>query len=141
MAVRRELCFSNSGIVSDTNTPTGEILIRRKESSRRGPYSRERTEGRVEGNQDSSLVEKEEPNYAADEQMIKEVDVGTLIVDEEGLGVEEEVRVEVGEEYNDLVCDEMEENDDVNELSYLVPSRGDAGHRYSQESNSKNIVP
>jgi hypothetical protein len=32
--------------------------------------------------------------------------------------VEEEVRVEVGVEYNDLVWYEMEENDDVNEQSY-----------------------
>jgi hypothetical protein len=40
MAVRRELCFSDSGIVSDANTPTGEILVRRKESSQIGPYSR-----------------------------------------------------------------------------------------------------
>jgi hypothetical protein len=72
----------------------------------------------VEGSQDSSLVEKEESNYAADEQMVEEVDVGTLIVDKEELGVEEEVRVEVGVEYNDLVWYEMEENDDVNEQSY-----------------------
>jgi hypothetical protein len=54
----------------------------------------------VEGNQDGTLVEGEELNYAADEQMIEEVDVDTPIVDEEELGVEEKVRVEVREEDN-----------------------------------------
>jgi hypothetical protein len=70
-------------------------------------------------------VEGEELKYAADEQMIEEIDVEAPIVDEEELEVEDDVRVEVGDEDADLICDQMEQNDDVNEQGSIVPSPGD----------------
>jgi hypothetical protein len=126
VAVRRELSFSDSGIGAEADTPTGEIFVLHKESSRIGAKSREGTEDRVEGNQDGSLVVVEELKYAADEKMIEEIDVDDPIVDEEELEVEEEVRVEVGEYDNDLLCDKMEQNDDLNDQGYLFPSPEDA---------------
>jgi hypothetical protein len=101
VAVRRELCFSDSGIGADANTPTEGIFVLPEESSRIGTHIRERTEDRVKWNKYSSLVEVEARKYAADEQMIEEIVVDAPIVDEGELEVEEEVRVEAGEEDND----------------------------------------
>jgi hypothetical protein len=124
--VRRELCFSDSGIGAEANTPTGETSVLHKASSGIGTHRREMTEDHVEWNPDGPLVEVEELKYAADEQMIEEIDVEAPIVDEEELEVEDDVRVEVGEEDADLVCDQIEPNDDVNEQGSIVPSPGDA---------------
>jgi hypothetical protein len=107
--VRRELCFSDSGIGAEANKPTGETSVIHKASSGIGTHRRERTEDHVKGNPDGPLVEGEELKYAADEQMIEEIDFEAPIVDEEELEVEEDVRVEVGEENADLVCDQMEQ--------------------------------
>jgi hypothetical protein len=56
--------------------------------------------------------------------MIEEIDAEAPIVDEE-LEVEDDVRVKVGEEDADLMCDGMEQDDDVNEQGAIVPSPGD----------------
>jgi hypothetical protein len=58
--------------------------------------------------------------------MIDKIDVDAPIADEEELEVEDDVRVEVGEEDADLVYDQMEPNNDMNEQGSIVPSSGDA---------------
>jgi hypothetical protein len=70
--VRRELSFSESGIGTEANTPTGEISVPHKGSSRIGAHSRERTGDHVDENQGVSLVEGEGLVYVADELLIQE---------------------------------------------------------------------
>jgi hypothetical protein len=110
MEVRGELRFSESGIGTEANTPTGEISVPHKGSSRIGAHSSERTGDHVDENQSVSLVEGEGLVYVADELLIQEIDVDDPNVDEEELEVEDVVRIQVGEEDNELVCDEMEQN-------------------------------
>jgi hypothetical protein len=91
--VGRELSFSESGIGTETNTPTGELSVPHKGCSRIGMHSRERTGDHVEEIQDGSLVEGEGLRYYAEERLIQDIEVDDPNLDEEELDVEDVVRV------------------------------------------------
>jgi hypothetical protein len=98
---RRELSFSESGIGTEANTPTGELSVPHKGSSRIGAHSRERTGDHVDEIQDGSLVEGEGLRYFAEERQVHDIEVDDPNVDEEELDVEDVVQVQIGEEDNE----------------------------------------
>jgi hypothetical protein len=123
--VRREISFSESGVGTEANTPTGEISVPHKGSSRIGAHSTERTADYVDENQGISLVEGEGLMYVADEHLIPEIDVDDPNVDEDELELDDVVGIQVVEDENELVCDAMEQNIG-NERRSTVPSSDDA---------------
>jgi hypothetical protein len=93
--VRREISFSESGIGTVAETPTGEIPVRHKDSSGIGTHSRERTADHVDENQGGPLLEGEGLRYVAVERLIQDIEVDDLVLDEEELEVADVVRVQV----------------------------------------------